>query len=154
MFKENLKMSWMNLIHNKMRSFLTMLGIVIGVASIIALITIVQGTMNGMTSEFSSFGTDKITIQATGTPLKQGLIDSDIEKLSKIDKVAGVSPTLTGKTTVVYDGSEKTDVLVQGKNDIYFSRTEDLIETGRVINRLDIESENRVCLIGANIANE
>lgn len=154
MFKENLKMSWMNLIHNKMRSFLTMLGIVIGVASIIALITIVQGTMNGMTSEFSSFGTDKITVQATGTPLKQGLIDSDIEKLYKIDKVAGVSPTLTGKTTVVYDGSEKTDVLVQGKNDIYFSRTKDLIETGRAINLLDIESENRVCLIGANIAND
>ena len=123
MFKENLKMSWMNLVHNKMRSFLTMLGIVIGVASIIALITIVEGAMNGMTSEFSSFGTDKITVQAMGTPLKHGLLDSDIEKLSQIDDVAGVSPTLSGKTTVVYNGNEKTDVFVQGKNDVYFSKT-------------------------------
>jgi putative ABC transport system permease protein len=154
MFKENIKMSWMNLIHNKMRSFLTMLGIVIGVASIIALITIVKGAMNGMTSEFSSFGADKISVQATGTPLKQGLIDSDIKKLLEIDHIAGVSPTLSGKTTVVYNGREKTDVFVQGKNDVYFSKTKDLIETGRGLNILDIESKNKVCLIGSNIANE
>lgn len=154
MFKGNFKMSWMNLIHNKMRSFLTMLGIVIGVASIIALITIVKGAMDGMTSEFSSFGADKITVQAIGTPLKQGLMDSDIEKLAEIDNVAGVSPTLSGKTTVVYEGKEKTEVSVQGKNDVYFSKTKDLVDTGRGLNILDIENENKVCLIGANIAEE
>ncbi|MEH7300773.1 ABC transporter permease [Neobacillus drentensis] len=154
MFKENLKMSWMNLIHNKMRSFLTMLGIVIGVASIIALITIVKGAMNGMTSEFSSFGADKISVQSMGTPLKQGLIDSDIQKLAEIEDVAGVSPTLSGNTTVVYNGNEKTDVSVQGKNNVYFSKNKDLVETGRGLTVLDIESKNNVCLIGANIANE
>ncbi|WP_066308773.1 ABC transporter permease [Bacillus sp. FJAT-29814] len=154
MFKENFKMSWMNLIHNKMRSFLTMLGIVIGVASIIALITIVKGAMDGMTSEFSSFGADKITVQAIGTPLKQGLMDNDIEKLSEIEDVAGVSPTLSGKTTVVYDGKEKPEVSVQGKNDVYFSKTKDLVETGRGLNILDINSKNKVCLIGADIADE
>jgi putative ABC transport system permease protein len=154
MFKENLKMSWMNLIHNKMRSFLTMLGIVIGVASIIALITIVKGAMNGMTSEFSSFGADKISVQAMGTPLKQGLIDSDIQKLAEIEDVAGVSPTLSGNTTVVYNGNEKTDVSVQGKNNVYFSNNKDLVETGRGLTVLDIESKHNVCLIGANIANE
>ncbi|WP_413304028.1 ABC transporter permease [Bacillus sp. 1P10SD] len=154
MFKENLKMSWMNLIHNKMRSFLTMLGIVIGVASIIALITIVKGAMNGMTSEFSSFGADKISVQAMGTPLKQGLIDSDIQKLAEIEDVAGVSPTLSGSTTVVYNGKEKTDVSVQGKNDVYFSKNKDLVETGRGLTILDTESKNNVCLIGANIADE
>jgi putative ABC transport system permease protein len=154
MFKENIKMSWMNLLQNKMRSFLTMLGIVIGVASIIALITIVKAATNEMTSEFSSFGADKITVQAMGTPLKQGLIDSDIEKLSEIENVAGVSPTLTGSTTIVFAGNEKTDVLVQGKNDVYFSRTKDLIEAGRGVNIFDIESKNKVCLIGASIAEE
>jgi putative ABC transport system permease protein len=154
MFKDNFKMAWMNLIHNKMRSFLTMLGIVIGVASIIALITIVQGAMNGMTSEFSSFGADKIAVQAMGTPLKQGLRDSDIQNLMKINEVAGVSPTLSGKTTVVYNGHEKKEVMIQGKNDVYFTKTKDLIETGRGLNVLDIKNKNQVCLIGANIANE
>ncbi|OIK12138.1 ABC transporter permease [Bacillus sp. MUM 116] len=154
MLKENIKMAWMNLLHHKMRSFLTMLGIVIGVASIIALITIVKGAMNGMTSEFSSFGADKITVQAIGTPLKQGLLDSDIQKVSAIKNVAGVSPTLTGKTTVVYNGTEKKDVIVQGKNDVYFSKTKNLIATGRGLNHLDINNKNNVCLIGSTIAND
>jgi putative ABC transport system permease protein len=45
-------------------------------------------------------------------------------------------------------------VLVQGKNDVYFSRTKDLIEAGRGVNIFDIESKNKVCLIGASIAEE
>ncbi|MFT4414999.1 ABC transporter permease [Fredinandcohnia humi] len=147
-------MSWMNLIHNKMRSALTILGIVIGVSSIIALITIGKSSMNDMTSEFALFGADKITVQVTGTPLKQGLIDSDIKKLYNIENVAGVSPTLNGSTTIVASGVEKSNVMVQGKNDVYFTNSNNLIEAGRGINILDIESENLVCLIGSNIARD
>lgn len=154
MFKENLKMSWMNVMNNKMRSALTILGIVIGVSSIIALITIGKSSMNEMTSEFEMFGADKISIQIIGTPLKQGLVDSDIEKLEQIEDIDGVSPTLSGNTTIVASGLEKTNVVVQGKNEVYFSKTKDLVETGRGINHLDIESENKVSLIGSNIAKE
>lgn len=154
MFKENMKMAWINLIHNKMRSFLTILGIVIGVSSIIALITIVKGATNEMTSEFATFGADKITVTAMGTPLKQGLIQSDIDKLAIIDHVAGVSPTISGTTSVTYSGNVKTDVSVQGKNEVYFSKTRDAVERGRGINSLDIKSKNKVCLIGSNIAKD
>jgi putative ABC transport system permease protein len=154
MFRENLKMSWMNVIHNKLRSALTILGIVIGVGSIIALITIGKSSMSEMTNEFTSFGADKITVQVTGTPLKQGLIDNDIEKLQQIENVAGISPTLTGNTTIVASGVEKTNVIIQGKNDVYFSKTPNLLENGRGINLIDIESENRVSLIGSDIAKD
>lgn len=154
MFKENLKMSWMNVIHNKMRSGLTILGIVIGVASIIALITIVKGATSNMTNEFTSFGADKISVSAMGTPLKQGLLDNDIKRLAEINHVAGVSPTITGMISIVADGVEKTEVTVQGKNDVYFTKTDDLVDSGRGINALDIQSENRVSLIGSSIAKE
>lgn len=153
MFKENVKMAWMNVIHNKMRSALTILGIVIGVSSIIALITIVKSSTNEMTNEFASFGADKITVQAMGTPLKQGLIESDIQKLSEIENVAGVSPTTTGKTTVVSLGVEK-NVNVQGKNEVYFSRIQNLVKSGRGINILDVNNNNQVCLIGSDITRE
>lgn len=154
MLRENIRMSWMNLIHNKMRSALTILGIVIGVSSIIALITIVKSSLNDMTGEFTVFGADKITVQVTGTPLKQGLVDSDIKRLQSIENVAGVSPTLTGTTSIVASGAEKTNVFVQGKNDVYFSKASNLLESGREINILDIENENLVCLIGSNISKE
>lgn len=154
MFKDNLKMAWENIINNKMRSFLTMLGIVIGVASIIALITIVDGATAGITNEIESFGANKITIQAKGTQIKPGLLDSDIKDLEKIDNIAGVAPTLNEKSNIVYDKKVYENVMVQGKNDIYFSQTDDLIKSGRGINILDIDSENRVCLIGEDIKNE
>ena len=85
MFSENIKMSWQNIINNKMRSFLTILGIVIGVTAIIALISIVQGVIDESNRQFMGMGTGKITVQAFGTPLKQGLTFSDIERISEIE---------------------------------------------------------------------
>lgn len=154
MLRENLKMSWMNVVHNKMRSALTTLGIVIGVASIIALITIVRGVTNDMTNDFATFQADRIIVTTVGTPLKQGLLPQDIERLEEIDNVSGVSPTVTGFTKVAAAGGVKEDVSVNGKNDVYFSKNEDLIQTGRGINPLDIQSENKVSLIGSTIARE
>lgn len=98
--------------------------------------------MNDMTSEFALFGADKISVQVTGTPLKRGLIYSDIKKLENIENVRGVSPTFNGSTTIVASGKEKTNIF-QGKNDVYFSKSSNIVETGRSINILDIKSENR-----------
>jgi putative ABC transport system permease protein len=150
-FKESIIMSWQNIIHNKMRSFLTILGIVIGVASIIALITIVQGVTESVTSTVSNMGANKIMVQVKGTPLKQGLSDSDVKAMAAIDNIKGVSPTVSGKSNIVYDRTVLEDIMVQGKNQVYFANTEDLIETGRAINIIDTDSKNRVCLIGQNI---
>lgn len=87
MFKESIIMSWQNIIYNKMRSFLTILGIVIGVSSIIALISIVEGVTMEVTSQFSELGANKLTIQAKGTPLKKGLTDYEVQLLADIDGV-------------------------------------------------------------------
>lgn len=154
MLKESIKMSWSNITHNKMRSFLTILGIVIGVASIIALITIVQGATGSITSQISALGADKITVQVMGTPLKQGLSQKDLEKLSEIEYVRGISPTVSGITSIVYDGKVKTDITVQGKNEVYFKSEGKNIASGRGINILDVENKTQVAVIGSDIAKE
>lgn len=154
MFKESIKMSWSNITHNKMRSFLTMLGIVIGVASIIALITIVQGATGSITSQISNLGADKLTVQAMGTPLKHGLNEKDIDKLREIEYVNGVSPTVSGNTSIVYNGNVKTDVSVQGKNEVYFKSEAENIAAGRKINIIDVENKNQVAVIGSDIEKE
>lgn len=154
MMIENIKMAWTNIVHNKIRSFLTILGIVIGVASIIALITIVKGATGEVTEQMSSLGADKITVQVQGTSLKKGLLDSDINELEEIEHVSGVSPTLTGKTSIVYSKHVMKDITVQGKNQMHFRKNNDLVEEGRAINKLDIESKNKVVLIGSEISEE
>jgi putative ABC transport system permease protein len=152
MFKESIKMSWSNITHNKMRSFLTVLGIVIGVASIIALITIVQGATGSITSQISALGANKLTVQAMGTPLKQGLSAKDLKKLATVNYVNGVSPTVSSTTSIVYDKTVKTDVAVQGKNEVYFENEKDILSYGRGLNALDVSSKNHVAIIGSDIA--
>lgn len=154
MFKESVKMSWNNIVNNKMRSFLTVLGVLIGVAAIIALITIVEGVTGSITSQVMNMGANKITIQAKGTPLKQGLSQKDVDEISAINNVKGVSPSISGKTSIVYNGNVMKNISIQGKNQVYFANTEDLIDKGRGINILDSDYKNRVCLIGQNIVDE
>ncbi|MGO1060116.1 ABC transporter permease [Planococcus sp. FY231025] len=154
MLIENLRMSWKNVVHNKIRSALTILGIVIGVGSIIALITIVKGVTVDMTNDFASFKADRIVVTAIGTPSKMGLVHQDIERIEEIRNVDSVSPTVSGFTSIAANGTVKKEVGVNGKNDVYFSKNQDLIQTGRGINPLDIQSENKVTLIGSSIASE
>lgn len=71
MIKESIIMSWQNIINNILRSFLTILGAIIGVASIITLLTVVQGVTKSVTTTVSDMGANKITIEAMGTPLKK-----------------------------------------------------------------------------------
>lgn len=152
MLLECIKMSWTNIIKNKLRSVLTMLGIIIGVASIIALISLVQGASNNISSEVTKLGGNKILITIFGTPLKQGLTQKDAENIGRLDNVDGYSPTISGTTAVVLDGKVLEDVSVQGKNDVYFKTDPDLLHSGRGVNVLDLEGRNQVAVIGSNIA--
>lgn len=154
MLRESIKMAWNNITYNKMRSFLTILGVLIGVSSIIALITIVQGATGSITREIASLGADKITIQAMGTRLKQGLSENDMKQLAQVNNVSGISPTVSGRTSLVYNTKVKTGVSVQGKNDVYFLREADLLARGRGINSLDVSNRNQVAVIGNDLVDE
>jgi len=154
MFRESIIMSWKNIIHNKMRSFLTILGIVIGVAAIIALITIVQGVIDKVNEQFDNLGANTLMVQATGTPLKSGLSEEDIEQLTNIDGITGMGPNISTKMDIWNDGIIEEDVTIQGKNDVYFKKNAGLIVKGRRINVLDIENKNKVCVISTDFEKE
>lgn len=154
MLKDSIKMSWSNIISNKMRSFLTILGIIIGVASIIALITIVQGATDEVENQISGLGADKITVQAYGTPLKQGLNEVDLEALNKIENVKGISPTISSKTSIAANGITKTEITVEGKNEVFFKADDSLIKYGRAFNVFDMYEETKVAVIGSSLNEE
>ncbi|EMS69282.1 ABC transporter permease [Ruminiclostridium cellobioparum] len=154
MLWESIRMSWENIIKNKLRSMLTMLGIVIGVASIIALITIVQGATASISSEVNSLGVNKIMVNITGTPLKSGLTGDDMETISGLGNISGVSPTIALRTSIVYNGDIKEKVAVQGKNEVFFKTDASLLKSGRAINPLDIGNENQVAVVGSDIVRD
>lgn len=151
MLKESFKMSLQNIWSNKMRSFLTMLGIIIGVTAIIALITIVTGVTTEVTSQFAALGAGKINIRANGTVLKSGITESDMQKLADINNIKGVSPSVSLTLPVSTGAALEEDVTVEGKSDVYF-RHNDVIASGRPLTVLDMDAHSRVCVINQEAA--
>lgn len=151
MFKESLKMSWKNIKSNKMRSFLTTLGILIGVTAIISLTTLMTGAINESNKQFEDLGAGKLSISVPGTLLKQGLTDKDIEELAKIDNVANVSPNISITIPVVGNNEVLEDVSVEGRDGAYFETNKDSLIRGRGLNILDVNNKNNVCVISKDL---
>jgi len=147
MFGESVRMSWSNISGNRMRSFLTILGIIIGVTAIITLITVVQGATREITDQFTALGTGKITINASGTPLKRGLSAADIDDLSRVYNVDGVSPTVNMVVNARSATAFEETVNVEGKNEVFFRRDPDTVARGRPLNVFDMRDQTLVCLI-------
>lgn len=151
MIRENFMMALDNIINNKMRSFLTSLGIVIGVASVIALITIVQSVTGEMMSQFESMGADKITVMATGNALKSGLSTSDLQELEEIPNVSGVSPSVSITGSAGKRGTLLDEVSIMGKNETYFQKDTTKLIMGRKLTALDMDGHTYTCIIDQDI---
>jgi putative ABC transport system permease protein len=137
-----------------MRSFLTVLGVLIGVASVIALITIVQGITSDMTSQFSQLGANTVSVSIKGTPFKDGLTYFELDELAGMDNVKGVSPTLSITGSLSGGNTVEDDATIEGHNEIYFNNQPDMVLRGRSLNILDMENRSRVCLIDETLARE
>ena len=149
--RQSIQMSLQNIKSNKMRTFLTTLGIIIGVTTVIALITIVDGVIGSVMGQFSSLGAGTLSVSITGSSLKKGLTESDLDSIEQLDNVSGISPSVSITTTAARPGKLLEQVSVQGKNDSYFLNN-DLISYGRGITRQDVENESYVCIIDQDLA--
>ncbi|MEG2253508.1 MAG: ABC transporter permease, partial [Clostridia bacterium] len=152
MLRESLRMSIANIRGNKMRTFLTVLGIIIGVMAIITLITVMESATGEVTAQFESLGTGKLTIQVTGTPLKRGLSETDLAGIEELDNVSGISPTISTNLSVVYAGTVLEDVNVKGYGYAYFRRENEAVSRGRPLLLTDSQEYSRVCLVDGDLA--
>ena len=151
MLGECVRMSLSNILGNRARSFLTVLGILIGVAAVIALITTVNGFSGSLSSSFSSMGAGTLTVTVTGSDLKSGLTTQDLAELTELDAVEGVTPSVAMSARVSRGGEYESRVSVSGKNAYYFSRNEDLVTRGRALNHADEDYMTFVCVISPDM---
>ena len=154
MLGECVKMSLSNILSNRVRSFLTVLGILIGVAAVIALITTVNGFSGSLSNSFSAMGAGTLTVTVTGSDLKSGLSTDDLASLTAMDIVDGVTPSVAMNARISRGGSYKTGISVSGKNGYYFSRNSDLLARGRTINFTDEDNMTQVCIISTDMVEE
>lgn len=152
--KETFSMSVSNIRHNRMRSFLTMLGIIIGVTAVVALISIVSSVSGEMLSQFESLGTGTLMVQAAGHPLKRGLSESDLAELAQLDNVEAVAPSVSSVSDAKSAYGLAEDVTIDGRGYAYLIHNSDMLLQGRGLLPLDEEQENRVCLIDKTLLNK
>ncbi len=149
--KQTLRMAWKNIASNKMRSFLTTLGIIIGVTAVIALITTVSGVTGYMMNAFSSMGAGKLSVTANGSDLKRGLSESDLAALGALDNVEGITPTVSVHTNVVYHNEIYDTISVTGKNATFFEKN-DIVTLGRGLRQTDMAGDVYTCVIDDSAA--
>ena len=151
MIRECVRMSLSNILANRMRSFLTVLGILIGVTAVIALITTISGVSGSLSSSFSSMGAGTLMVSVTGSDLKSGMTADNLAELSSMDEVDGLTPSVSLSARVSRGGSYETNISVSGKNAYYFRTNESLLERGRKLNAVDEEQTSFVCWISSDM---
>ena len=167
---QTVSMAFRAITSNKIRSFLTMLGVIIGVMSVIVLVSIGQGTTASITDSISSMGTNLLTVNiqtrsvgmrgfmnrnSKSTPSKGTVILKlpEILALEEDESIACVSPVCTGSLTVKA-GSTNTSATVLGVLPAYAEIINQGVESGRYIIDADVNNRSAVCVIGVDLAED
>ncbi len=145
-----LKASINNIISNKLRSTLTILGLIIGIASVIILVGIGNGATSSVTAEVSSLGTDILT--ATISSSDTSLEYSQIDELKEIANVEEVAPYKSVSATIRRDSTTSSKSSIIATTNDYMSVTNLTISAGRLISTIDLENKSKVCIIGSELA--
>ncbi len=159
MYKESFLMAWASLIANKMRSILTMLGIIIGVAAVIALVSIGNGVKQDIQNSISSLGSNLLMVMP-GAPRTPGvrpsagsmksLKVSDYEAIAKLDGVKAASPMTNGSYVVIYQNKNWT-TSVSGVNANYLDVNNWTMKSGRFLSEKNVQNRERVAVVGKTV---
>lgn len=145
---------------NKMRSFLTALGIIIGVASVITMLAIGQGSKNSIQANIAEMGSNMIMI-SPGADMRGGVRQdaSSMETLKmtdyeaikdECDYIKGISPTVTSSGQWIY-GNNNTPSSIYGVNQDYMDIRQLAIEDGELFTDADIKAASKVCVLGQTV---
>ena len=155
-----IKIALRALANNKLRGFLTMLGIIIGVASVITMLAIGQGSKRSIQAEISQMGSNMIMIQP-GADMRGGVRQSaeDMETLKLEDYndivnetryVSAVSPSVNSSGQVIY-GANNAPTTIYGISPDYMDIRRYKIEDGEMFTAQDIRTAAKVCVIGKTV---
>lgn len=140
---------------NKMRSFLTMLGIIIGVGAVIILVSIVNGYMSYMIESFTSMGVNRITVSYVAMPSRSIDVDEFYDfYMENPDLYQQMTPTVSVSATVKHGSDTMDSTSVGGYGEEYLDIMGYGIGAGRSLLYSDMASRQKVAFIGDYVAEE
>ncbi len=154
-FKQSFNLAIKSLAASKMRAFLTMLGIIIGVAAVIILVSLVDGFKNSMLEQFNSIGANTISVSIRS---RGGTRTVNVDEMLALcdehpDILLAATPNVTATGTAKI-GTEDLSSSITGVGESYLDVTTSEIQQGRFLTYNDINTRQKVCIVGSYISKE
>ena len=151
---QSFKLALKSLSASKTRAFLTMLGIIIGIAAVISLVSLMSGMTNEIVSSFESMGVTNLTVNVMSRGGNIGVSTSDLQEF--VDEnpklFAGMTPNVTVRGTIKRGSESLTSTTVSGVSDAYDEINSKEITRGNFLTYVDVEYSQRNCVIGTYVA--
>ncbi len=151
----NIKMALQSILSNKLRTFLTMLGVIIGVASVITAVGFAEGSTESITSDLeSNTKTNLLTIRMMGRVSSNVEYEDIAEELDNFEGIDGYSPTVNGSTYIKNSSNTSLSTSYIGTDQNYALVQDKTISEGRFLTSFDIDGSLNTAVIGSYISNE
>lgn len=154
-FTQAFKMAIKSILGGKVRSFLTMLGVIIGVASVISAVAFAQGSTKQITDQIQSLGSNLIQISITGRNSNRNVTYEDLQKFAEENssEISSLAPQINSNMTVKA-GNKSTSTSIIGTTPEYEEIRNVHVQSGRFLLSFDNDFNQKVALIGTAVANE
>lgn len=154
-FFQAYKMAIKSIRSNKVRSFLTMLGVIIGVSSVIAAVGFAQGSTKSITNTIESMGTNLIQVNITGRNSNRNVTYNQIKEFSEENSadIAAVAPQSNSTATVKYKTNNRETTVLGTSPDYKTIKSVD-VSFGRFLIQNDLDTMQKVAVIGTAVVND
>ncbi|WP_066646802.1 ABC transporter permease [Christensenella timonensis] len=153
MILQSFRMAFASVLGNKLRSFLTMLGIIIGIMAVVVLVSIVSSTTNSVTSELENLGASTISVSVTSSRY-QPLTLSEVTGFADEYESIGFSAPTTAQNATLKAGDTSATASVVGSVPAYADINDLSVQSGRFIKSPDVENNSAVAVVGTDVADD
>jgi putative ABC transport system permease protein len=154
-FVQAYKMAMKSILGNKVRSFLTMLGVIIGVSAVISAVAFAQGSTKSITDQLQGMGTNLVQIMITGRNSNRNVSYDELKNFAQENTgiIAAIAPISSGNATVKL-GTKNTDTILNGTSPEYETIRNVHVQQGRFINQWDVDQHQKVVVVGTAVVKE
>ena len=147
---ETFQLAFKNILGSKMRTFLTMLGIIIGVCAVIVIVGLGNGMQGYIEDSFADMGTDSLTVMIMGRGSSRSVSEEEMYELveENADVLKQISPTVTMAGIVKIGSDSISSTSVTGVSEEYFAMKGYEVAQGRGLQYTDMTSRKKVCVVG------
>ena len=153
MIVQSFRMAFSSILSNKLRSLLTMLGIIIGVIAVVVLISLVNGATSSVTEQIQGLGSNLLIVNVTGSR-NQSLSVSELnEYVDSYDSISAIAPSVSKSATAKF-GANTYDATIQGTTPAFEGISKLEVDSGRFLKTPDNTNHSAVAVIGVEVADE